>query len=209
MNKKHKTSNSHSIKSILWNEKLFTNDIDIAEIFNNYFANIATELDECLPTNNVDPLSYVSRHVNSSTSFHFTDPNESSTIIKNLKITNQDKDAVLVRLLISNCDFLSIIISDMINCSISKCVFPYLLKFAIVTPIFKKGDRQIISNYRPISVLPILGKIFENIIHARLSKFLSENSVITHLQFGFSKNVSIFDVIINLPELIYDILIKK
>ena len=151
----NKTSNSHSIKSILWNEKLFTNDIDIAEIFNNYFANIATELDECLPTNNVDPLSYVSRHVNSSMFFNFTDPNECSAIIRNLKIINQNKDAVPVKLLISNCDFLSITISDMINCSISQSVFPDLLKFAIITPIFKKGDRQIPSNYRPISVLPI------------------------------------------------------
>ena len=80
----NKTSNSHSIKSILWNEKLFTNDIDIAEIFNNYFANIAAELDECLPTNlPVDPLSYVSRHVNSSMFFNFTDPNECSAIIRN------------------------------------------------------------------------------------------------------------------------------
>ena len=50
------TSNTPSIKSILRNQKLCTNDVAIAEIFNNNFANIATGLDECLPTNNVDRL---------------------------------------------------------------------------------------------------------------------------------------------------------
>ena len=85
-----------------------------------------------LPTNNVDLLSYVSRHVNSSISFEFTDSNECkcSIIIKNLKITNQDKETVPSRILISNRDFLSIIIiSDLINYSISQCVFNDLLKF--------------------------------------------------------------------------------
>ena len=70
----NKTSNSHSIKSIPWIEKLFTDDIDIFEIFNNYFANIDTELDECL-LNNFHPLSYVT-YMNSSISLNLTDPNE-------------------------------------------------------------------------------------------------------------------------------------
>ena len=113
-------------------------------------------------------------------------------------------------LLISNCYFPSTIISDMINCSMSQGVFfPNLFKFDIVTPIFKKGNRQIPSNYRPISVLPILSKIFEKIIHARLSKFFNENLVITHLQFGLTKNVSTLNAIKNLTESIYDTLNKK
>ena len=80
---------------------------------------------------------------------------------------------------------------------------------AIVNFYFKKGDRQVSSNYRPIYVLPILIKIFKKIIYLRLSKFFIENLVITHLQFGFTKNVATLDAMMNLIELIYGSLNKK
>ena len=52
-------------------------------------------------------------------------------------------------------------------------------KLANVTPIFKKGDKQLIRNYRPISLLPIFGKILENIIFNNLYTYLHANHLIT------------------------------
>ena len=49
-------------------------------------------------------------------------------------------------------------------------------KLANVTPIFKKGDKQLIKNYRPISLLPICGKILEKIIFNNLYTYLNTNN---------------------------------
>ena len=58
-------------------------------------------------------------------------------------------------------------------------------KLVYVTPIFKKEDKQLIKNYRPISLLPICGKSFENIIFNNLYSYLNANNLITKNQSGF------------------------
>ena len=58
-------------------------------------------------------------------------------------------------------------------------------KLANVTPIFKKGDKQLIKNYKPISLLLICGKIFEKIIFNNLYSYLNVNNIITKNQSGF------------------------
>ena len=63
--------------------------------------------------------------------------------------------------------------------------YPDTWKLANVTPIFKKGDKQVIKNYRPISLLPICGKIFEKIIFNNLYSYLNTNNFITKNQSGF------------------------
>ena len=59
-------------------------------------------------------------------------------------------------------------------------------KVANVTPIFKKGDKQLIKNYRPISLLQICGKMFEKIIFNNLYSYLTTNSLITKKTIWFS-----------------------
>ena len=54
--------------------------------------------------------------------------------------------------------------------------FPSNWKKANVTPIYKKGDKNILSNYRPISVLPICAKLFEKIIYKSLYKYFEDNN---------------------------------
>ena len=64
-------------------------------------------------------------------------------------------------------------------------VYPSQWKLANVTPVHKKKDKQTVSNYRPISLLPIFDKIFERIIFKNLYNFLIENDLITKHQSGF------------------------
>ena len=68
--------------------------------------------------------------------------------------------------------------------------FPKSLKIGKISPIHKKGDVQLLDNYRPISVLPIFGKIFEKILYNRLYSFFTSKSVIYKKQFGFRKKHS-------------------
>ena len=69
--------------------------------------------------------------------------------------------------------------------AIAKGLYPDIWKLANVTPIHKKGDKQNIKNYRPISLLPICGKMFEKIIFKNLYNFLIANNLITKNQSGF------------------------
>ena len=64
-------------------------------------------------------------------------------------------------------------------------IYPDMWKLANVTPIFKKGDKQLIKNYRPISFLPICGKILEKLIFNQLYSYLNTNNLITKNQSGF------------------------
>ena len=72
-----------------------------------------------------------------------------------------------------------------INLSFRTGIVPHELKIAKVTPLYKADNPYLISNYRPISILPILSKIFEKLFHHRLYTFLSEKIIIYDKQFGF------------------------
>ena len=79
------------------------------------------------------------------------------------------------------CGPLKIIFQNILSTSIC----PDVWKLAKVTPIFKKGDKQSIKTYRPISLLPICGKMFEIIIFNNLYSYLNVNNLITKNQSGF------------------------
>ena len=74
------------------------------------------------------------------------------------------------------------------------------MKIALVIPIFKKGDNQDCNNYRPISLLPNISKLFEKLIHNRLSKFLEENKCLFSKQFGFRNKHSTTHALIDITE---------
>ena len=76
-------------------------------------------------------------------------------------------------------------------------------KLANVTPIFKKGDKQLIKNYRPISLLPICGKMFEKIIFSHLYDHLTTHNLITKKQSGFRPGDSTTNQLIDLVDEIH------
>ena len=68
---------------------------------------------------------------------------------------------------------------------LDKSIYPDIWKLANVTPIHKKDDKQLVKNYRPISLLPICGKLFEKIIFKNLYSYLNVNKLLTKNQSGF------------------------
>ena len=77
-------------------------------------------------------------------------------------------------------------------------VFPEQWKEANVTPVHKKNDKQIFSNYRPISLLPILAKVYERIIFKHLYNHLIFNNLITKNQSGFRPGDSVTNQLLSL-----------
>jgi hypothetical protein len=67
-------------------------------------------------------------------------------------------------------------------------IFPERLKYATIVPVYKKGDKNIVTNYRPISILKSVNKIFEKVMYSTLLKHLSDNSILSNHQIGFRVN---------------------
>ena len=81
--------------------------------------------------------------------------------------------------------------------------YPDMWKVANVTPVFKKQNKQLIKNYRPISLLPICGKILEKIIFNHLYTYLTSNNLITKNQAGFHPGDSRTNQLLNLVDTIH------
>ena len=74
------------------------------------------------------------------------------------------------------------------NKSLSTGLFPERPKYALIRPVHKKGDKCLITSYRPISLLTSFSKIFEKLIFTRLYKHLLANQILAKEQYGFRNN---------------------
>jgi hypothetical protein len=71
------------------------------------------------------------------------------------------------------------------NSILNSGIFPDRLKYAIIKPIFKKGDDQEIMNYRPISLFTSFSKVIEKLIYVRLLDHINTNCILVNEQYGF------------------------
>lgn len=81
-------------------------------------------------------------------------------------------------------------LTHLFNMCIDQGKFPDCFKISRVVPIFKKGDADSVENYRPISIVPLFGKIFEIILKNNLVEYFDRHSVVHSSQFGFRKGYS-------------------
>ena len=91
-------------------------------------------------------------------------------------------------------------LTTIFNISLSTGVHPDLLKIAKTIPIYKKGSKIDLCNYRPISLLSNLNKILEKLMFNRLYKFLEDQNCIYNLQFGFRRKHSTIHALIGITE---------
>ena len=165
----------------------------IADKFNKYFASIASKLNidaysEVPITSFPSFESYMSRSSESSIFLEDCDEAEVSNII--LELQNGKASDIPIIVIKAARIVISPYLSKLYNIGIASGIFPDVLKTSKITSIYKKGNKELIENYRPVSTLPIFGKIFEKIIYSRLYKFLTQKGMISDSQFGFRKNHS-------------------
>ena len=110
--------------------------------------------------------------------------NEISEII--CELSNDKASDIPIVVLKHYKSVLSPILAKIFNNCISNGIFPDPLKVGKITPVYKKGANDDIGNYRPVSVLPIFGKIFEKIFYSRIYSFMCSKNIIKS-QFGFRK----------------------
>ena len=182
--------------SFVINGELVEDRRKISNEFNNFFASVAKKLNvkTCSSTlinnssHNKDFRSYLSERVQKSIFLSPTSPDELIEIVKGLE---NDKASDISIFVLKKCfNHIAGYLSGFLNNFMETGEFPEILKVGKITPIFKKGDPQLLDNYRPVSVIPIFGKIFEKVIYSRLYSFLTSMNIIYDKQFGFRKSHS-------------------
>jgi hypothetical protein len=175
------------------NGKSITNIKDISTYFNDFFVNIGPKLASEINTNGKLRFSNYMNSINVNTRFKFKNvgENEVANIIKNLKPKySSGYDNISTILLKLSGNALIKPLTAIINQSLHNGVFPQKLKIAKVIPIFKKEDPHLLNNYRPISLLPAISKVFEKVVHKQLQSYFSENNLFYHHQYGFREGFS-------------------
>lgn len=199
--------NRKPIRNITHNNAEYTDETEIANLFNVYFNNIADELDNNLPQSpHSNPLQYVTQ-VQASMYLFPVSESELLNYINSLKPKrNQNKNSITVNLFKSAAPYLVGFLCRIINEAFSSGIFPNCLKQATITPVYKKGEQNLMTNYRPISILSFMSKLFEKCLLSRLVKFLDKFSVISKNQYGFMKNKSTEDALIAFTDHVYEAL---
>ena len=166
---------------------------DIAKYFNNFFINVGPKLANEINTNGKLPYSHYLNSINVNTSFKFKTVNETEIekIIRNLKPKySAGYDNISSVLLKLSGDALIKPLVAIINQSLTTGIFPQKLKIAKVIPIYKKDDIHFLNNYRPISLLPAISKVFEKVVHKQIINYFSDNDLFYHHQYGFREGFS-------------------
>ena len=169
-------------------QKIIADHKEIADNFNVFFANIGAKLSA--GNNQSNCAQSYSDYLNNPTPHRFTlsTINESYilSIINKLKNKNSSgNDEISNKLLKAIGNELSKPLTIIINQCLLTGIFPDLLKIAKVKPLFKRGDTALLNNYRPISLLPTISKVFERVIYSQLYAYFNDNNLMSEQQYGF------------------------
>ena len=181
----------------------------IAEVNNNYFSNIASNLDHNIPHSNISPLNILVAPVENSFFCPPSDSEEIDNLIRMQKKKSTDLMNIPVFIYKILASLISHTVSMLFNNPLSEGIFPECFKMVKIIPIFKSGDSNSLANYRPISMLPFLSKMFEKLVCARRDSYLKSNNILRKNLFGFCKNSNTSDAIIEFIDYVYSSLDKK
>ena len=186
---RHKKKSLSFPNYIEHNRQLITDRRTIVQKFNEYFVNIAKNLNDSKPKSDFqDYCTFLKNRVEHTMFFKEIESNEIDSIIADLNPNKSSDMSPRVLKLFRNT--ISPTFATLFNNCMYAGIFPDCLKIARVIPLFKSGDKNDIINYRPISLLPVFSKIYEKLIHSRVSSFLEKHNIIYHKQFGFRKRHS-------------------
>ena len=193
-----KTQKMSSIPPLKENDNIVQDAKEKADILNNHFANKSQVNGE-----NDPPPVCPKRDVTSPLSNINTSPIEVAKIIREMKKSHQSHCGVPGKFLSLISTPISFSLSRLFNNFFEDGLFPEIFKIAHITAIWKgSGLKSSKLQYRPISLLPTLSKVFESIIHNRLLSHYEENNIISERQAAYMKGDSTINQLIYLIHLI-------
>ena len=198
-----KIMSSESI-TIIENDTICTNDSNISQIFSNFFSNVVTNLNivtkHDVINDNVsdpDPINRAIKKYDNHPSILkikevYGNQDKFSLVhcsyedvyneIGSLNISKAcPKTGIPPRIIKDNCDIFALKLHNDVNHSIDQAIFPDKQKEADITPVHKKGDRTDKTNYRPVSILPAISKIFEKLLFYQINEFMEKKTLETFM----------------------------
>src|SRR6218665_842071 len=173
----------------------------MANGLNDFFTNVAQSLAGKLKS----PINHYSRYLPSpkltSMGIIPTTPEEILDIGRTCKGTrSKGVDDVDPHLAGMHLHRIATTLSIIINCSLNTGIVPDAIKIAKIVPIFKNGEKNDVSNYRPISILPYFSKFYEKLMYKRLSDYVKISDIVYHSQHGFQQGHSTYMALINMQD---------
>ena len=174
------------------NDTKIFDDQAVANHFNYFFANIGPKLSQSIEydgNKNVD--TYLETKIMSTFNFETVTGDDIMKITKEIAPkTSCGHDNLSTKLLKQVAPYISLTLALILNQSLNTGIFPDKLKIAKIVPLFKKGDEHVFDNYRPISLLPSISKIFEKVVCKQLYQYFVDNKLFYDSQYGFRKGHS-------------------
>ena len=185
----------------------------ISEKFNDFFINIGPSLAQKIPEQNIPPSQFMGDRVTNTIFLEPVTIEEVRNSVMSLKNGAVGYDDISANILKSCSQFVSEPLEYLWNRSLIEGIFPRELKLANVVPLFKSGDPMLFTNYRPISLLSVISKVFEKVMYTRLLNFIDTYNILINNQFGFRKSHSSYMALIVLTMvttlLVYSLTFRK
>jgi len=178
---------------------VINNEQAISSAFNEYFVNIGPSLANKIPNVEGHVTDYIGGNFQHSMIVNSTDATEIINITMQLKNSDsKGHDGISSKLTKAIIPEIANILAIIFDKSLQDGIFPDNLKIAKVVPIHKSEDKNIVSNYRPISVLPVFSKILEKLMYNRLLKYLNSKNILNKNQYGFREKHSTYMALLQL-----------
>ena len=177
------------------------NSKGVAEHFNSFFSYVGPNLAK----NYSEKWYYYGERMDVGMQQMETDEEEVFNLCKGINIYKSSGiDGLSSRICKDAFLALSHQLTYLLNCSLSMAVFPEAWKIATVVPLFKGGSKGDVNNYRPVSLLPLPGKLIEKVAHKKNSGFLEANNLLCEHQGGFRKGFSTVATMADLTDDIFN-----
>jgi len=189
----HKLNPNHQrIPSVLSHESLTADTpSEKANLFNKFFSSCFSQESQTSP--------HSPQNLSTSLSSISCSEDEVHRLLSTYKLkTASGPDGISSTMLRNTAPAISPSLTSLFNLSLKSGVFPSDWKSSNVTPILKSGNPALVSNYRPISLLSLVSKVLERIVHNRVSKYLSANSLLSDQQFGFRAGSSTQEALLSI-----------
>ena len=201
------------------NNEILSDESKIAETFNTYFGNITKKLNietwpepnelliidddvikSIIKYQNHPSIIKIRQHHKITNKFEFKHimPEDVKSKINSLCFSKSTRGDIPIHILKENIDIYCNHLTDIFNSSINNAVFPDSLKLGDITPVFKKNDKLLKANYRPITILSALSKVLERLISDQLNVYMTDN--LSNYLCGFRKGFNTEDALLRLLE---------
>ena len=174
------------------------NERESAEYLNSFFTNVGPKLAGDFDPSKWEPIREGTGTKLEDCTLNFRDVQK---LCREIKIAKSSGYSHLAsRILKDSFMALTNQLVFLFRLSLEAASFPDDWKIATIIPLFKGGNSAEVGNYRPVSLLPLPGKLLEKLVHARISSYMEGNGLLTNHQGGFRKNKSTTSTIVSFTD---------